>query len=83
MPVPRLTGKQAVSALTGFVLYHEFTCLHQELISYEIYRMKDRRPWLVSAFIVATAAHLLHVLPRRLDPYGGFGFPILSKLKGH
>jgi hypothetical protein len=80
--LPSLTGKQVLGLLTGIVLYHEFTCPRRELISHEVDRQRARHPLLVVGFILVTAGHLTRWLPNRLDPYGGFGYPLLSKLKG-
>lgn len=57
------------TALAGVVTALEIVAPEGELLSEGVDRGLERHPLLVRAAIVITAAHLLNLLPERVDPY--------------
>jgi len=54
--------------LSGGVVAYEVLALDGELMSEAVDRYLETRPWLTRAVILTVAAHLLNLLPQRLDP---------------
>ena len=88
--VRALTGREAILGTFGFIGGHELTAAQGQLISHVFDEWMARHPvvTVVATFAFAniTAAHLCNILhqPRlhRLDPYAGFGYAVLSWIKG-
>lgn len=68
--------------IAALVVYHEFACAEGELLSEGVDRALEKHPALVYGFTAITVAHLLNWLPRKVDPYAGFG-RIILKPKGN
>lgn len=56
-------------ALVVGILVYEIAAPAGELMSEGMDRYRARHPWLATSAIVITAAHLLRLMPARLDPY--------------
>ena len=41
---------------------------HDELLSEAVDRYLDRRPWVTRLVVIYLAAHLLNLVPQRIDP---------------
>ena len=78
-----LSGKSMWAVLAGIVLYHELAAKDGELLSHAVDRGLEKHPVLIYGFTAITVAHLLNWLPVKADPYSGFGYPLLTKLKGN
>lgn len=52
--------------VTGVVMTVEVT--HDELLSEAVDRYLDRRPWVTRLAVGYLAAHLLNLVPARVDP---------------
>ncbi|AQT78337.1 hypothetical protein B1R94_02435 [Mycolicibacterium litorale] len=55
--------------VAAVVLVVEATAEPGELLSEGVDRYLARRPWLTRTAVVLTAAHLLNLLPARVDPF--------------
>lgn len=81
--VPRaLSAERAWAAIFSFVLLHELTCQPGQLLSEGVDRALVKQPVLTYGFTAVTVAHLLNLLPPRLDPYART-FRIIQRLKGN
>lgn len=80
--LPALSGKQVIGLIGGIVLYHEFSCDDEQLISDEFHRQRKKHPVTLCSLVIITAGHLIKLWPEPVDPYSGFGFSLLTKLKG-
>lgn len=69
--------------IAGAVVYHEFACPDEELLSKSVDRGLAKHPVLVYGFTAVTVAHLMNWLPMKYDPYVGFGYRLMTKLKGN
>jgi hypothetical protein len=78
-----LSGKRAWAAIAAFVLYHDLACSEGEMLSESVDRGLERHPSLVYGFIGVTAAHLLNLLPDRVDPYQLVGLNLRKIMKGN
>jgi len=54
--------------LSGGVVAYEVLALDGELMSEAVDRYLEARPWVTRVVILTVAAHLLNLLPQRLDP---------------
>jgi hypothetical protein len=54
--------------LVAGVLAYDVLCPNGELLSQSVDRSLVRRPWLTRLAVVYVAAHLLNVVPQKLDP---------------
>lgn len=77
-----LSGRDMWLVIAGLVVWHEFTCPDRELLSAVVDRELDKHPVLIYGFTAVTVAHLLNWLPAKYDPYVGFGYRLMTKLKG-
>jgi hypothetical protein len=72
--------------IASTVVWHEFACPDEELLSKAVDRGLERGPVsrvLIYGFTAVTVGHLLNWLPTKYDPYAGFGFRLMTKLKGN
>lgn len=68
--------------IAASVVYHELVCPERELLSQAVDRGLEKHPVLIYGFTAVTVAHLLNWLPTKYDPYVGFGYRLMTKLKG-
>jgi len=54
--------------LAGGVVAYEILALDGELMSEAVDRYLEARPIVTRAIVITVAAHLLNLIPRRLDP---------------
>ena len=62
----------AKRAWTGFVVWitaYEMLCIEDELMSRGMDKFRERHPILAWYFVLATAGHLLRIIPKGLDVY--------------
>lgn len=78
-----LSGRDMWLVIAGLAVVHEFTCSDDELLSKAVDRGLDKYPVLIYGFTAVTVAHLLNWLPTKYDPYVGFGYRLMTKLKGN
>ena len=63
------SAERAWVALGVGVLAYELMAEDGELLSHQVDRWLEAHPVLTSAAVTITAAHLLNILPQRLDPW--------------
>lgn len=63
------SAERAWVALGICVLAYELLAKEGELLSHQVDRWLEAHPVLTSAAVTITAAHLLNILPQRLDPW--------------
>ena len=59
---------QAWVVVAAVVIVHEISAPAGHLLSEGVDRALERRPWLTRAAVVYLAAHLLNLVPPRIDP---------------
>ena len=72
------TAEKAWLALGAGVAAYEIACPSGETLSEGVDRMIEKHPILTLGTIAITAAHLMNLLPEKIDP-----FHRLTKLKKH
>ena len=55
--------------LLTFIVVYELTCDDGELLSHGASRYRAAHPVLTTSVVVVTAAHLLELIPDRVDPF--------------
>lgn len=55
-------------ALGAGIAAYEIACPPGELLSEGVDRYLSRRPWATRVAVIALAAHLLNIIPQRIDP---------------
>jgi hypothetical protein len=55
--------------LATYVIAYDANCKDGEQLSHGVDRYLLRRPWLTRAVVLTTSAHLLNLLPRKVDPF--------------
>ena len=59
---------QAWAVLVAEIVAYELLAARGQLLSEGVDRALERRPWLTRAVVVYVAAHLLNLVPPRIDP---------------
>lgn len=77
-----MTGNQAWATIGALVAIHELTAPQGQLLSHSCDRARAKQRILTDTLIIATALHLLRWCPPHLDIYAGFGYPLLTRIKG-
>jgi hypothetical protein len=80
--VRTLTSREAWIAIAVVVTVHELTAREGELLSHAVDRGMETHRIATVAAVGLTALHLINALPAWADPYMGFGYPLLTWLKG-
>lgn len=65
----RHTADTAWIVLAAGVVAYELGAPRGELMSEGVDRYLERRPWVTRAAVGITAAHLLNLIPTRVDPF--------------
>lgn len=68
MVVPSLSASQAWAAIAAFVVVHELFCEEEHLLSRGYDRGLDLSPELVYGATALVVAHLLNLIPPKVDP---------------
>jgi len=55
--------------LVAGVVVWDVACPREEMLSEGVDRYLERRPWLTRMVVAVTAAHILNLLPKRVDPF--------------
>ncbi len=76
-----LTGRAAWRVLIVAVVIHEVTAAEDQLLTDAFLRWRAAHPLAATLAVTVTAAHLLSLLPRALDPYPQ-AFRLIGLLKG-
>lgn len=76
------SGEEMWADLLGQILYYEFVCDEENLLSAASARARRKHPVLVCAFTAVTVAHLMDWLPEKFDPYVVVGFRMIQIMKG-
>ena len=77
-----ITGRTAWRVLITAVVLHEVTAADDQLLTDAFLRWRAAHPAAATLAVTITAAHLLALLPRTIDPYPR-AFTLLAYLKGH
>jgi hypothetical protein len=64
-----ITGERAWLILGVAIFVYEVAAPPDQLLSEAVDRWLDRHPWPTRLVVIATAAHLLNLLPTRVDPF--------------
>lgn len=64
-----ITGERAWLVLAVAVALYEIAAPKDQLLSEAVDRWLAKRPWMTRAVVVLTAAHLLNLIPQRVDPF--------------
>lgn len=73
-----VTAERAWAVLVAAIIVYELAAPRGQLLSEAVDRWLEKRPWPTRLAVIVTAAHLLNVLPDRVDPFTGVGH--LSRL---
>lgn len=76
-----VTAERAWIALGGIVITYEMMAPDGQLLSHAFDRWMIKHPAITVSAVAFTALHLVNVLPEAIDPYSGFGHPLLSAIK--
>lgn len=76
-----MMAERAWGILAAAVVVYEVAATEDELLSSAVDRWLTRRPILTHAAVVITAAHLLNLIPQRVDPF--YNVAIVSQRQLH
>lgn len=76
-----LSARRGWVAIAIYVAIHDFAAPDGEMLSEGVDRGLEKHPSLIYAAIGVTAAHLLNLLPDRVDPYQLVGLNLRKIMK--